>query len=474
MTSNLAIYIHQTMWVLFVGAAILYSILALDELAVDIIYWLDYFWQKTAKKRSKSTLLDELNAVPEKRIAITVACWHEHEVIGNMLSHNIPLLDYSNYDFFVGVYPNDLPTIKAVQEVAKKFTNVHCVINSRPGPTKKSDNLNAVYHAILAKEQTEDIQYDIFLLHDAEDILHPLELKIHNKAIGKYDMVQTPVLPLAVPLKHFTHWMYNDEFAEFHTKNIIARHLYGGFIPSAGVGTAFSRHCLNILARIHKGRPFLEESLTEDYDTALRLQALGYKAGFFCYPAQNTDKERQAELATGVKNRWIATRSLFPTSYRAAVRQRTRWLMGTVLQEWADRGWLGSWKIRFNLAQDRKAIFSNFINGLAYFIFGYWLSDFIFHFSPYQLNELIHQHHWVKLLLIISIITMLMRLLQRAVSVYRVYGIAPALLSIPRYFYANVLNTHVSFNALIKFIKYTLFNKTLVWEKTNNRFIKRQ
>ena len=42
--------------------------------------------------------------------------------------------------------------------------------------------------------------------------------------------------------------LYCDEFAEFQTKDITVRQMWGGFLPGNGVGTAFSRAVLEKLA----------------------------------------------------------------------------------------------------------------------------------------------------------------------------------------------------------------------------------
>jgi hypothetical protein len=47
----------------------------------------------------------ELAQAGQRRIAILVALWHEHQVIGEMLEHNLAAILYGDHDFFVGVYP---------------------------------------------------------------------------------------------------------------------------------------------------------------------------------------------------------------------------------------------------------------------------------------------------------------------------------------------------------------------------------
>src|SRR5687768_15955611 len=79
-----------------------------------------------------------VESAPQKRIAIVVPCWQEHRVIGRMIQQNIAALSYSNYDFFVGVYPNDEPTAAVVRELEERHSNVHAAVCPHDGPTSKA------------------------------------------------------------------------------------------------------------------------------------------------------------------------------------------------------------------------------------------------------------------------------------------------------------------------------------------------
>ena len=57
----------------------------------------------------------EIDAVPARRMAVFVALWREHRVIQKMIDNNVTRLRYPYCDFFVGVYPNDAPTIDRYQ-----------------------------------------------------------------------------------------------------------------------------------------------------------------------------------------------------------------------------------------------------------------------------------------------------------------------------------------------------------------------
>lgn len=469
-------YLNSFMWYALIVTAILFSLSGLDEVFFDVTYWSYRIYQYIFYRHDYPLQYSQLKHQPEQLIAIMVPCWREHLVIGRMLRHNVEHIDYKNYHFFVGVYPNDYKTVKAVRDMASRYSNIHCVIGSRPGPTKKADNLNGVYDYILRYEREYRIEFKIFLMHDSEDVIHPKTLRLYNFAIPKFDMVQTPVLPIKVGLWQFTHWIYNDEFAELHTKDVIVRGIIGSMIPSAGVGTAFSRRGLASIAGPDKA-PFHSESLTEDYDLALRLHLANLKTKFFTYQAICEFKKRRRWLFFG-KEKFIpvkeivATRSLFPRKYRPAVRQRTRWTTGIALQEWYLVGWPGNFRTKYILFHDRKAIFVHAINGFGYIIFIYWVLNYFsngFFERALTLLELLNANPWVFLIIFIPTLMMLNRSMQRCIATGRVYGFLPALLSIPRTFYANILNLHTAISALRAFFR-PIQKTTIKWDKTENTF----
>jgi len=82
------------------------------------------------------------------------------------LIHACKTIQYTNYDFFVGVYPNDPATIQKVEEVGKIFSNVHAIVTNRPGPTTKADNLNQVFEGMMKYENVSGKRYDIIIGHD--------------------------------------------------------------------------------------------------------------------------------------------------------------------------------------------------------------------------------------------------------------------------------------------------------------------
>ncbi len=223
-------------------------------------------------------------ATKQKTIAIFVPLWHEHAVIAGMVEHNIAAINYENYHFFVGAYPNDDPTLDAVRDLESRFARVHLAVCPHNGPTSKADCLNWIYQRMLLFEEhhtpEHKVRFDIVVTHDAEDLIHPEALSFINACADEYDMVQIPVLPLPTPMRDFVHGIYCDEFAEWQTKDMRARQIMGSFLPSNGVGTGYTRRALEMLASSEHNLIFEPACLTEDYENGLRLHKLQCRQRF--------------------------------------------------------------------------------------------------------------------------------------------------------------------------------------------------
>ncbi|HTC90411.1 MAG TPA: glycosyltransferase, partial [Bryobacteraceae bacterium] len=111
----------------------------------------------------------------QKTIAIFVPLWHEHGVIAGMVEHNSAAINYQNYHFFIGAYPNDDPTLDAVRDLESRFPHVHLAVCPHNGPTSKADCLNWIYQRMLLFEEHHSsvVHFDIVVTHDAEDLIHP-------------------------------------------------------------------------------------------------------------------------------------------------------------------------------------------------------------------------------------------------------------------------------------------------------------
>ncbi|MDP3268847.1 MAG: glycosyl transferase family protein [Legionella sp.] len=480
MPSEFILIIFFIMWYFLIALAVLFIISGIDDLFFDSYYWVRYFYRFWKTRNYKPLTYEELATKKEQLIAVLVPCWHEAGVIGTMLKHNCYSIDYSNYNFFVGVYPNDPETVREVEEVSSLIPQVRCVIGDTPGPTNKATNLNGIYAYVREFEKTLDQKFEIFVFHDSEDIIHPMSFKLYNYLIPRKEMIQIPVFPLEVGYWNFTHWLYADEFSENHTKDIIVRESIHGHVPSAGVGTAFSRHALHLLEDPVTHNPFSIDSLTEDYRTSLAIRIHDLKQIFLTESIVRMKWRPKGFFRKGYEQKptreYIATRALFPFEYKKAVRQKARWIIGIVFQEWLHTKWPKQWIIRFTLAHDRKSFITHFINGFGYFVFLFWI---IYSFATYwnpeypSLQEEFNLHPWVWWLIVLVTIIMIERLLQRMIAVSRVYGWFPALLSIPRAFYGNLLNLHALIRAYRVYYmtpKCEASAKQPIWDKTEHVF----
>lgn len=479
MVNEHIILAYYLMWGLLVFTTVCFLISGLDDLFFDIVYWLYFFWRKWVLRKAKPLLYERIMDIPQKRIAVMIPCWHEAGVIEVMLKYNTYNIDYEKYDLFVGVYPNDPHTVAAVQQAERELKHVKCVIGPENGPTNKAKNLNAIFAYISKLEEEQHIKYDIFILHDSEDIIHALSFKLYNYLIPKNDMVQIPIFPLYINLTELTHWIYAAEFSEAHTKDMVVREQIGGLVPSAGVGTAFSRDALYYLKKVRGGVPFATDTLTEDYSTALQIRLHGMREIFASQFVYRTRWRKKWFLfgkpVPYVTKEYIATRALFPTEYTKSVRQKTRWVLGIAFQEWINSGWQGNVATLYTLLHDRKSLFTHLITGLFFVLMPFWLLySVVFAGSPDYptLQDQFELHPWVWNAIIISSYLMIVRIIERMIATYRIYGFFPAIFSAPLILYGNVINLHALLRAYYTFI-FSPAPKpgtTPAWDKTDHVF----
>ena len=415
-------------------------------------------------------------AKSEQSIAVLIPCWQEAAVIATMLRHNVYSVDYNRYYFFVGLYPNDQDTLVEVQRVAQEHSRIQYVMGDTPGPTNKAANLNTLYRGMAAWEKEHGITFSIVVFHDSEDVIHPLSFKLYNYLIPRKDMIQIPIFPLDVSLRNMTHWLYADEFAENHTKNIVVREAIRAHVPSAGVGTAFSRSALEQLEKEGMGMPFSVQSVTEDYRTSLALRVHQLKQVFVMQYVTRTRWKKGLFFRTRYVQKSvkeiIAVRALFPLTYAKAVRQKARWIMGIVFQEWQHGLWPKEWRVRYTLAHDRKAFITHFVNGSGYIVFLFWLIySLVTHENPDYpaLQERFNASPWVWYLVLGATVIMGERFLQRTIATARIYGFWAATLVIPRACYGNILNLHALMRAYWIYFRAPK-EKPLVWDKTEHVF----
>lgn len=383
----------------------------------------------------------------ESRIAVWVPAWHEGEVIAQMLSHNTASIRYPDYHIFAGTYPNDDATLDVLRELEPQYPNLHVCLTPHDGPTSKADNLNWIYQNQILVEERLGHRFDIVVIHDSEDLIHPEEFRWLDHYVRQegYDFVQIPVLGLPTPWWHLTHGTYCDEFAETQQKDLPTRNRLGGFAPSCGVGTGYRREALAALADAQNNRLFDPDSLTEDYLNGLRMHRLGM---------------RQIYLPVNYLNGYpVATREFFPQRFWPSVRQRTRWVTGIALQTWEKVGWSRSFWENYWFWRDRKGLLGNPLSLMANLLLVLSLSGF----TPALDGPL-------RPAAAIGFTLQCYRTLVRMISSGRVYGLAFGL-SVPlRIPWSNLINSLATCNALYRFAKAKIRKERLTWLKTEHNY----
>src|SRR4029078_2106475 len=182
---------------LFAGAGFL--LFAVNDLLVDIIYFMRAMWRAlTVYTRYPRAFASAFPDNPDPAfIAMFVPAWDESAVIASMLRATVARLDYSNYRIFVGHYRNDPATAAAIAAVGDE--RIEAVEGECDGPTTKADCLNHLYDALVAYEVETGKSAAAVALHDAEDVVHPFELRVFDRLIESAAVCPLLVLSLSSP-----------------------------------------------------------------------------------------------------------------------------------------------------------------------------------------------------------------------------------------------------------------------------------
>jgi adsorption protein B len=456
--------------------AVLILISSLDDLFIDLWYWSRRVYRSlTAGRKYRPLTVEQLMARDEQPLAIMVPAWLEYDVIAPMIENMVSTLDYQNYVVFVGTYINDQRTIDEVERMRRRYKQLYRVEVPHAGPTCKADCLNWVIQAIFLHEKTHNMTFAGVVLHDSEDVLHPLELRLFNYLLPRKDMIQLPVVSLERNWYEWVAGVYMDEFAEWHGKDLVVRESMSDTVPSAGVGTCFSHRALRVLAGETENMPFNTDSLTEDYDVGARLSKVGMNAIFVRFPVQYRVLRKSwfRKPYESTLSMPLCVREFFPDTFRTAFRQKARWTLGIGLQGWEQMGWTGSLANRYLLFRDRKGVVTAFVSIIAYLILVQLLALIILRQSglwdvsfptPFESNG------WIKYLLLANGIALAWRIIHRCYFTAVLYGWQHGLLSIPRMVVGNFVNFMAASRAWRMFLVGKLLNRKLVWDKTMHDF----
>lgn len=404
----------------------------------------------------------------EGPLAIFVPAWDEAAVLPATLARMLNVWPDADIRIYVGCYSNDGATFLAISRLVARNPRLRLVLAPYGGPSSKADNLNQMWQALASDEVAEGRRFAGVVLHDAEDVVHPDEIELFRRYLPTSAMVQIPVEPLLQRGDPMVAAHYADEFAEAHGKEMVLRDALRAALPGAGVGCAFSRHALSLLALNRPDGPFRADSLTEDYEAALILGASGANCRFVAVRGRD-----------GMR---IATRSAFPARLDHAVRQKSRWIAGIALAGWDRLDWSGqaiadmaptadrppSWHTRWMLWRDRRAPLSALIILCAYLALVFTAVD--------QAGQMLGG--WVaatidpllQTIVVFNALLLSWRLGMRAWFVARIYGWRQGLAAVPRAFVGNIIHMLAARRALLLYVR-QLRSQKLLWEKTDHRHI---
>lgn len=484
----------QTELLLF--CVIWFLIGGIDDILIDLIWMARWCYRRLTLYRHKgpmditafidksdlnySALRKKQNAQYEYH-AIFVPAWREADVIGEMLNGCRRAWAQCNiaHRIYVGCYPNDNATIAQVIEAAKHNPNISLILCSKDGPTTKADCLNHLWRAMLRDELKQGIKAKSIILHDAEDRPHADSLAIFDRLIGENDIVQLPVIPIAAPGSQLVSGHYCDEFCESHGKAMVVREALGAAIPLAGVGCAIERNCLGRWALNKNGLPFAIDSVTEDYELGIQIGSAG-RGGIM---VRMRDSEGQL----------IGTRAYFPTTLDAAIKQKSRWILGIALSGWDRLGWASAsvrnkpaverrsarikkhpLQLPYNLGEnwmrlrDRRGIFSAFTICCAYLMLLLsgllWIAQYGGHYTFNPLSDIMQS------LILCSSFVLLWRFIMRSAFLYYHYGFMQACYALPRMITSNIISILAARRAVTLYYKYC-FGETIKWEKTQHHIM---
>ena len=459
------------------ATAVIIFISTIDDLFLDSYYW--FFETKRFLLREKNTSVEAqaLRELDECYLAIMVPAWKEYDVIAKMIENTLATMEYERYIIFAGTYHNDAETTAEVERMVRRHPGRvvrATVLND--GPTCKADCLNWIIAAIRRYETAHHIEFAGVIMHDCEDVIHPIELKYFNFAIADHDLVQLPVLSLPRKWNEFVAGTYLDDFSETHQKDMPSRQWLTGIVPGAGVASCYSRRAIEAASIERDSKPFNTTTLTEDYDFSFRLRELGMKETFARFPIAEGVREqvrKHRERVMSARN-LLATREYFPSTLRTAYRQRTRWILGISFQGWQQLGWKGSWRDRYMFFRDRKGMVTSIISVVAYAVLVNYLSIAGLRAAGIAPTAAV-PHDLVSgalaPLLLINSVMLGLRLSERFYFVAKLNGALQGALSLPRMFVNNLINFLAVCRAWRIFINHLITGKPIAWDKTSHTYL---
>jgi len=270
----------------------------------------EYRLYKGVKLEKEYTNIDYGEEPKQTRIAVMVPAFREENVIGRTLDFLVKAAE--TYDpelvrVYVGTYPNDPGTRRIVSEFERNYPSlVEEVVNHKPGPTTKAQNLNNIYNNIKRRG------FDLIGIHDAEDFIPPNIFDATNYWYVRRvrDDEKLAGLQFAVRAKADNYSLTNLVYLlMLRSSNLFLTAKNRGFVPSHGTGTYYKQDTLDEIAK-RRGYIWDEKNFTEDFEISLYLYyVLGKSLFYIPYPY---------------------IEEYFPSSFGRAIKQLSRWAYGTL------------------------------------------------------------------------------------------------------------------------------------------------
>ena len=443
-------------------AGVVFSVLIislLDDLVVDLWYWLRRWLRPDASHGSSAPLLaSELRNRSEQPFAVLVTAWKEPAAMTAMLGHLQTSLQYRNYRIFVGVYLNDVDTIVALERVRALHAGIERIDVPHHGPTCRADCLNWVVEGVFAYEAEHAMQFAGVVLHAGGDPLHPLSLAYFNYVLPRKDLIQPPVAALEQPLHALVAGSIMDEYAEVHGKAAVL-HEQAGTAPSAGAGLCLSHRALQALVGLTCAKPFDVSSLADDFGIGKALARLDMRTMFGVFLVEAALPRNLGAKPAGIAPRAVTApldvRSYFPNTFSRAYRNKARRLLDLLVQGSTSALQKQSFAARYLALRERKITLTAFFVPLAYLLTVYAALT-----GAPVLNGV-----WAGLAATIAGL-LAIRLGHRVYFTARLYSWRHGLMALPRAVVGHAVDLMAACRAWKRYLAHVLRGKKLTWDKT--------
>jgi adsorption protein B len=379
------------------------------------------------------------------KIGVFIANWQEADIIPVTIPGNISEITDPNVVFYVGVYPNDTPTLEAARKIESEYPDrVKVIVNRMNGPTTKGQLLNHMFLEVIGNDGP-----DIIVFHDSEDKIDPRLFQLYASLVSEgYDYIQTPVFSLPSEHRSYVGASYEDMLGEFHTRIMVVREALGVAIPSAGVGTAFTKQVAQTFIN-ERGEVLADGSVVEDYIFGHEC----HRKGFRCTFVNVHDNDGH-----------IATWEFFPSTIATSVKQKSRWIYGIAFDAWRRLGWYGGLKDRWFLMRDRKAMFTAFLAPLSFI---YFIGILIFGIDDHHISATTASILWWSV--VINMFACLIRYWVRVSSHNNVYGNGNFVGIVIRWFVSLWVDALATARAWKMFLVDSSFaTRPVAWAKTTH------